>query len=135
MEKQNYNTKSRRCILDFLENSSHTTVTAADILEYLNNQGISVNFTTVYRYLTKLTRERKVIKLNREDGQGALYQLVATQKSCNEHIHIRCISCGRLLHLDCGFMDKLREHICDEHGFELRCEGSVLYGVCNDCKK
>jgi len=103
--------------------------------DFLNKNGISVNLTTVYRYLTKLTREHKVIKFKREDGQGALYQLAATQKSCDEHIHVQCVNCGKLLHLDCGFMDELKKHILHDHGFEIKCSGSVIFGVCSNCKK
>ena len=135
MQKQNYNTKAKRFILDCLENNSHTTVAASDILEYLNKNGIFVNLTTVYRCLEKLTNECKVIKLKNSDGRGAVYQLSAAQKTCDEHIHIQCVNCGKLSHLDCGFMDELKKHIKSDHGFEIKCSGSVLYGVCKECKK
>ncbi|MBR7133576.1 MAG: transcriptional repressor [Clostridia bacterium] len=134
-EKQSYNTKSRQYILNYLKANINTTVSVGDILEYLRLNGISVNFTTVYRYLNKLTLEKKVIKFTGENGQKSLYQLVREQSSCEEHIHIQCVSCGKLIHLNCGFMDELRSHLKHSHDFDLKCHGSVLYGLCRECNK
>lgn len=135
MQKQTYNTKARKYILDFLSIKSDTTVSVADIIEYLKKQAISVNPTTVYRYLNKLSKEQKVIKISAENGQHAAYQLNSEQKSCSEHIHTQCIRCGKLIHLDCHFMNDLKSHLYDDHKFTLKCEGSILYGICEDCGK
>ena len=50
-----------------------------------------------------------------------------------EHLHLKCVRCGRIYHLDCHFMDEVRAHLMAEHGFTLQCEGSVLYGLCRSC--
>lgn len=131
--KQNYNTKSRKYILEYLESQSNTTVSVQDILNHLNEKSVSVNLTTVYRYLNKLTAERKVIKLTVDDGQRAVYQLMKKKTACDDHIHTQCVKCGKLIHLDCGFMSELKKHLSDSHGFKLKCQGSVLYGICDDC--
>lgn len=133
-EKQNYNTKARKYILQYLETCMETTVGAADILEFLNKNGISVNLTTVYRYLNKLTAERKVIKITEAKTQRSVYQLIRHKKSCDDHLHIKCTKCGKLIHLECEFIDKIKEHIFEDHGFHLECSGSILYGVCDKCK-
>jgi len=130
---QNYNTKARKMILEFLENNSETTVCVTEIMDYLTTKGLTVNLTTVYRYLNKLTAEQKVIKLSGEDGQKAVYQLIHHQKTCDEHIHTQCIKCGKLIHLECDFMNELKTHLREGHGFELKCKGSILYGLCKDC--
>lgn len=130
---QNYNTKARKMILEFLENNSETTVCVTEIMDYLTTKGLTVNLTTVYRYLNKLTSEQKVIKLSGEDGQKAVYQLIHHQKTCDEHIHTQCIKCGKLIHLECDFMNELKTHLREGHGFELKCKGSILYGLCEDC--
>lgn len=135
MEKQNYNTKAKRYILELLQKNPDISVTASEILEFLNSSGMKVNLTTVYRCLARLTDEHRVLKFKREDGNGALYRLAEKQQECDEHLHIQCVNCGKLSHLDCEFMDELKEHISKEHGIEIKCAGSVLYGVCNDCKK
>ena len=69
-------------------------------------------------------------------GQGsqAAYQYVEQGKGCCDHLHLQCVKCGRIYHLDCAFMKEISEHIEKDHGFELQCRNSVLYGICKDCK-
>ena len=133
-EKHNYNTKARKYILEYLESCGDNTVCAADILDFLNKNGVSVNLTTVYRYLSKLTAEHKVIKITEAKSQKSVYQLIKHKKSCDNHLHIKCTKCGKLIHLDCGFIEQFREHILMDHGFFLECSGSILYGICDECK-
>ena len=130
---QNYNTKARKIILEFLQKNCETTVSALDVINHLSESGIAVNQTTVYRYLNKLTDEKKVIKISGEDGQKSLFQLKHGEKFCDEHIHTQCINCGKLIHLECNFMEELKQHLLEDHGFKLKCKGSILYGLCNEC--
>ncbi len=134
-ENRGYNTKARKYILEFLTANRDTTVSVADILSYLEQKSISVNVTTVYRYLTKLTAEHKVIKISDEGGQKAVYQLMGTKCDCNEHIHIQCTNCGRLEHIECDFMNHIKNHLFEGHGFKIKCDGSILYGICADCQE
>ncbi len=135
MQKRAYTTKSRVCILRYLEENSTVAVSVNDIVAFLSTQGIAANVTTVYRFLNQLTLEKRVMKFTDESGQKSVFQLASREKECHKHIHIKCVSCGKMNHLDCGFMDELKGHLQTEHGFELECGSSVLYGVCADCKK
>ena len=47
-ERQNYKTKARKFILDYLKSSQHGTVSAADITAHLEKMGAAVNQATVY---------------------------------------------------------------------------------------
>lgn len=134
-KRQSYNTKSRRYILDFLESSQESTVSAADITEYLAKMGITVNQATVYRYLNKLSDEKRLLKFTDDDTQKSVYRLIGEKNNCDEHIHIKCVKCGRLMHLECGFMHDIKKHLSENHGFELQCGGSILYGLCENCRK
>ncbi len=134
-ERSSYNTKARKYILEFLSNNRNTTVSVSDIVEYLEYKGITVNLTTVYRYLNKLTDEHSVIKITNESGQRAVYQLIEHKSGCDEHIHIQCIACGKLEHIECDFMEHIKEHLYKDHGFTIKCDGSILYGVCAECSQ
>lgn len=133
IQKQGYNTKSRKLILEYLESKSYTTVSVADIIEYLKRVGENVNPTTVYRYLNKLSAEKKVLKFSEDEGGKAVYQIIGHQHSCHGHIHIQCTKCGKLLHLDCDFMEDFKVHLKENHNFLLKCESSLLYGICSEC--
>lgn len=135
MRKQNYNTKARRYILEYMSSKGDTTVSAGDILEYLNLKGENISLTTVYRYLNRLTDEKKVIKFTETEGNKAVYQFKGEHNDCEEHLHIQCKTCGKLVHLDCDFLNKFEAHIMEDHGFSLEYSGSILYGVCRECSK
>lgn len=134
MKKSGYTTKARVMIMEFLEKNSEITIAVEDILKYLDKKDISVNFSTVYRYLNKLSLEKKVIKIRDEKTKKSMYQLSHHQHSCDEHLHIKCVNCGKLIHLNCGYINELKKHLLDDHGFVLKCTDSILYGVCIDCE-
>lgn len=129
-----YATTSRRKILEFLKECDDRTVTAADVAEYLESQSSSVNRTTIYRYLDKLAKEGILLKYVAEKGSQSSYQYVEPGRHCSEHLHLKCVKCGKIIHLDCHFMEEISRHILEEHDFSLQCRNSVLYGVCKECK-
>lgn len=133
MANNGYNTAARSRILGFLKENKDRTVNANDILNRLNDQGNDVNITTIYRYLDKLTESGEVMKYIAENGTRAVFQYVGEKQHCEEHLHLQCVRCGAILHLDCGFMDEISEHVMNEHGFRIQCRNSIIYGECSRC--
>lgn len=133
--KEGYKTKNRQLILDYLRANKNRTVRAADIAKYMETQGCAVNKTTIYRYLDKLEADALVLKYVADKGESAGYQFVDKNAKCQEHLHLQCASCGKIIHLDCGFMDEFSEHIRKHHGFVIECKNSILYGTCEECGK
>ena len=130
-----YKTQSRQEILNYLKLNKNKTVTAASIYCYMNHIEKSVNRTTIYRYLDKLVAEGKLIKYVSEKGDKSSYQYIEPGDSCHEHLHLQCVKCGKVVHMDCEFMNEIKEHIVDHHGFHLQCDNSILYGICDKCEK
>lgn len=135
MPGSGYATISRKKILEFLKKNSDRTVAVADIDHYLKAQDCEVNITTIYRYLDKLAKDGTVIKYVAEKGNQAVYQYVELGHHCEEHLHLQCVKCGKIIHLECEFMDEISEHILKDHGFELQCKNSILYGMCSACQE
>ena len=129
-----YATASRKKILEYLRNNSDRTVTAAGIHAHLVQNESPVNITTIYRYLDKLAKEGTVIKYAAEKGGQAAYQYVEHGHRCEEHLHLQCVRCGGIIHLECAFMNEIAEHIREDHGFLLQCKNSILYGTCKKCR-
>lgn len=134
MSENGYATASRKRMLEFLKCNSDRTVTAMDIDAYLRESGSEVNITTIYRYLDKLAKEGTVMKYVAEKGGKAVYQYVEQGHRCEEHLHLKCVKCGCIIHLECAFMDEISEHVKIDHGFLLQCRNSILYGVCKECQ-
>lgn len=133
MAGNSYATISRKKILEFLKNSSDRTVTAADVDSHLKENDSEVNITTIYRYLDKLAKDGTVMKYVAEKGSQAAYQYVEPGRNCEEHLHMKCVKCGKIIHLECHFMEEISRHISRSHQFTLQCKNSILYGVCREC--
>jgi Fur family ferric uptake transcriptional regulator len=120
-------------MLDYLERNRERTVSAGDILAYMTEQNCPVNKTTIYRYLDKLTADNILMKYVADKGEKSGYQLVGNDSGCHEHLHLQCTKCGRVIHMNCEFMEEITKHIEEHHGFKLSCGNSILYGLCDKC--
>lgn len=131
--RKTYQTKIRTEILTYFQKNSSITVSVSELKAYLNTVGIEANNTTIYRYLDKLCSENVVLKYPDADGEKAVYQYAGEAHRCTEHLHLKCVKCGRVIHLDCSFMDEFKEHLLKEHRFHIQCAGDLLHGLCGDC--
>ena len=126
-----YSTRQRDAILSFLrENNAH--VRASDIVFHLKEQGYKISTATVYRTLDKLVCDGVVRKIVVGDDVGACYQYLDGD-NCAEHFHLKCIKCGRFIHLSCEFLHSVEEHIFKDHGFTVSSGKTVIYGTCAQC--
>ena len=130
-----YNTKTRQLILDYLINNRQHAVSASNILAHLEEQGAAPNPTTVYRYLDKLAGEQRVMKYVADKGEKAVFQYVDEGRHCREHLHLKCVRCGRIYHLDCHFMDEVRGQRFVRFVPRLRRKGSRNRSPCTNRKK
>ena len=128
-----YNTKTRQLILDYLIRNRQHAVSASNILEHLEAEGASPNPTTVYRYLDKLAGEQRVMKYVADKGEKAVFQYVDEGRHCREHLHLKCVDCGRLIHLDTGVSDALQADLLRAAGFTVDGRSTTIYGTCAAC--
>lgn len=133
MRPLEYKTKTGEVILAYLESKKDSAVSVMDISCELEKHGVKTNITTVYRQLDKLVQAKKVMVHSAEDGKKSMYQYIAGAENCLSHLHIECIKCHRIIHLDCGESKEFTSHIEAEHGIILDFEKTVLYGCCKDC--
>ena len=135
MDKKNYSTKSRSLTLDYLKQNSAVMVSVQDILGFLKDNEIVVNRSTVYRYLNQLCADGFIMKYVDNVEGKTVFQYIEPQHDCSRHIHLKCVKCNSIIHLECGFMAEIQQHLEKEHQFNLQCEGSVIYGACDNCKE
>lgn len=132
---KSYSTVSHTKIMKYLCDNHDKLITVSDIENFLKSENIEVNVSTIYRFLNKLSDSGEVMKYVAKKGEMSSFQYVGnTRHNCREHIHLHCVKCGRIIHLECGFMDEISSHIMNHHGFRLQCESSVLYGECKECR-
>ncbi len=130
-----YKTKQRSLILEYLKANSNKCILIDDIYRDLLLQNKRIGKTTVYRTLTKLLNEGKAMKFTNENGEGALFKYRDEECRQQNHIHLKCLSCDKIIHLDCSFIDDLKTHLAEDHEFQLDESKTVIYGYCKTCAK
>lgn len=130
-----YNTKQKEILLKFLRENSSEHITVQKICNFMNNAGTPVGTATVYRQLDKLVEQGLVRKYLLDGRSGACYQYTENNGECCDHYHLKCVNCGKLIHLDCEFLHNINSHIFEHHGFIVDNSKTVFYGQCGECRK
>ena len=130
-----YNTKQKEKLLDYLIKNKEKHTNVQEISAFLNAEGTPVGVATIYRQLDKLV-DKGIVRKYAFDGKTcACYQYIDSERGCHNHFHLKCLSCGRLIHLDCDHLAEISNHIAKEHGFQIDSSQTVFYGICSDCSK
>lgn len=132
--REGYNTDTKKMILRFLRKHADRAFSVEEIVENLRKEGGAMHPSTVYRCLSKLEALGSIMVFADESRKNSTYQ-ISECELCRDHLHIKCTSCGKVLHLDCDFMEEMKEHLMHDHGFSITCQNSVIYGICSDCRK
>ena len=111
---KSYSTVSHTKIMKYLADNKDKLVTVNDIDNFLKGEGIEVNSSTIYRFLNKLSDGGELMKYVAKKGEMSSFQYIGDEKhNCKEHLHLHCIKCGKIIHLECGFMQEIKGHIMD----------------------
>ena len=128
-----YNTEQKKLLLDFLEKNHDSSYTIEEITNELKARGATVGKSTVYRLMTRLVEEKRVKRQLSDGSRKAIYR-ITLDAHCHNHLHLQCIKCGKVLHLDEEVSDKLLDTVKQINNFSVSEEDTVLMGKCADCK-
>ena len=132
-----YTTVGKKKLVDFFVENPDRQFTADEIYEQVSAMGDKTDKrpgkSSVYRQLSGLCEEHLVRRFH-ADGNKYLYQYMGA-RDCAHHFHLKCVSCGELIHLECDMSEELLRHIRDDHGFLVDSGRSILFGVCERCRK
>lgn len=126
--KENYKTKQRKLIKEYLISNKDKFINVEDVLQYMKSQNQPVGETTIYRFLKLLEENDSVRTEIREHAK--YYQYISNE--CTTHFHLKCKKCGKTIHLECNTFDSVNNHINKEHGFNLD-HNTIIYGTCENC--
>ena len=127
-----YKTRQKEILLAYLRETTDTPQSIEDIVRALQTRGEGLGQSTVYRLIKKMCDEG-TLKCFTEDRRF-LYQLAGGEE-CHHHLHLKCTSCGRLLHMDHAQSERLIENIYGQNGFAVSETDTTLFGRCGDCSK
>ncbi len=124
-----YNTKNKKTITEFFNSNGDEWFTAEQVVGSVDGIGKS----TVYRILGELYESGLLLREYSENNACVAYK--ADKRGCREHFHIKCVSCGKLVHIEDKKTEKELEDVAKSNGFCLDKGKTVLYGVCEKCKE
>ncbi len=129
--KQEYATRQKQIVVDFLRRNRDRQLSMAEVADGVSDE---VGKSTVYRQVSKLCDEGVLRRFRGENAKSVVYQYVGAFGGCDSHFHLKCSTCGKIIHLDCGQIMQLRRHIMQSHGFFVDLKDTVLYGICDTCR-
>lgn len=137
MQRKEYQTAGRRALLQYVKEYTTATPRGADeIYEGMRERGEAPGRSSVYRMLGGLCELGTVRKFRADAGsERYVYQYVGEGEHCEGHLHLQCLSCGKIAHLKCHCNDEISAHLMASHGFAVDSGHSVLYGTCATCQK
>lgn len=130
-----YNTSQKEKLIDYLVKNKDRHTSVQEIDAYLRDIGSPVGTATIYRRLDRLVEEGIVRKFVIDGKTGACYQYVEDEQKFREHFHLKCLNCGKLIHLSCNQLVGINNHIAEHHGFVIDPSKTVFYGVCAECSE
>ena len=131
--QRTYNTRQRQAIQDFMVAHGDRYLSVDDVFGLMRAAGATVGRTTTYRTLEALVGAGTVAKVISPGKGEALYRLIDAAHA--DEGQMVCLSCGRVIALDCGHLHELAEHVHSEHGFSIELSRTVLYGICDACEE
>ena len=141
--RSSYSTRQREAIRRVLAAHPDAFLTVDDVHAALSAADVRVGRTTVYRTLEALVAEGSMAKVADVRGGAARYRLLSASGAgtagqngapAPAHGQLRCISCGRVIPLDCDMLGAFARHVEEDHGFTIDPRRTVLYGLCGDCR-
>ena len=131
---EEYNTEQNNMLTAFLRQNREKAYTIEELIEALHRHyGDSAPAkSTVYRLIRNLVDEGQVKRLVKGHGRKFVYQAIMGD-GCRCHLHMRCVDCGKLFHLDEKLSDELLLKVRDLCGFSVNEEETVLLGKCLSC--
>ncbi len=133
MKKKTYRTKGKDELIAYLAAHPDCQFTTEELCIAVNGDA-SCGKSSIYRRLTQLCEEQTVRKFRSDDRDVNVYQYVGAHCDCSRHFHEKCTACGKIQHLDCSDSVAFALHLLQEHGFEIDCGQTILYGLCANCR-
>ena len=128
---KNYNTEQKKRVIDFFYRNRDRHYTIAEISDAVAENGAGKS--TVYRHVSDLLKNGVIRRFETGESRQFVYQFADANDSCDRHYHLKCVKCGRLIHMECVHLDDVSAHIKAEHDFVIGSGRAVLYGECVSC--
>ena len=123
------NTSQRQTILDIIRRGQGH-LDADEIYRRARKKQPRLSLSTVYRTLQTL-KELGLVEEVHLDETHHHYE----NKASNEHHHLICLDCGRVVEFECPMSLQMKEEVSKEKGFEVINTEVRMTGYCPECRQ
>ena len=130
-----YNTEQKNELLRFLKKHSQQSFTIDEICSGMHQDSqieTPPGKSTLYRLIPKLVDENMIKQFNDGKGRKNVYQITG-DSTCGHHLHLKCINCGRIIHMDSSISEELSKRIAEHDEFRVSTGKTTIFGTCRDC--
>ncbi len=131
-----YKTHQREAVMNFLSEHGDVQYSIDELAQALAEEygEDAPGKSTVYRLINRLFEDGTVRRFEKNNSRQFVYQ-IAGGEECHHHLHMKCLSCGRLLHMEHELSEELIELIYGDSDFAVDQEQTTLFGCCKECKR
>ena len=127
-----YSTDQRNSILEFFDNNPDKLFSAQEILDALEDKGISRS--TLYRNLLQLEKSHKIKKYVKQGSKTTYYRYLHGSE-CKGKIHLHCTKCENTFHMKEMEASAIVDSISKNDEFMVDKTSSIIYGTCKSCQE
>jgi Fur family ferric uptake transcriptional regulator len=122
--------QARRFIAELIQNLPQGThLTANEVYDRVQQAGLNLSLSTVYRTLGLLKAEGVVQALSGE--HGSRYE---AHDDDYDHDHLICLSCGYTIEFVDDLLKGFGQVLAKKSGYEFKRSRFDLYGLCHECQ-
>lgn len=131
-----YKTHQREAVLNFLSEHGDVQYSIDELAQALSEKygENAPGKSTVYRLINRLLEDCTVKRFEKNNSRQFVYQ-IAGGEECHHHLHMKCLNCGKLLHMEHELSEELIELIYGDSDFAVDQEQTTLFGFCRECKR
>ncbi len=123
-------TSQRKTIIEIIQ-SADEHLDAASLLQKAKEKESGIDRATIYRTIDLLKKHRLIDELDLLRGEKHYYEV----KTRREHVHLACFQCGQVDEFASTLLERLKQEISRQSGFEVRVSRLELGGRCRSCSQ
>ena len=128
-----YTTDAGTRIVEFLKKNAGKRLAAGDIFNGVNASGHEADMSTIYRHISKLCNDGRLLKYKDANSKAYSYQYNETYGSCREHTHAQCSECGKIFHMQNEVLGDAAKKMQEQYGINIDYRNTMITGICNEC--
>lgn len=124
-------TNQRKVVLETLYEHRKAHLTVDEVYQYVRETNPEIGLATVYRNIQILNRLGIIEKISFDD-KDIRYEIFYEDIPLH-HYHLICKQCGEVDEIELDFIDRYKDLLKDEKGFEGIDAQIKIYGLCSKC--